>query len=193
MAEFRVRRHIAAEGRLPMICMLCGEPAVTQKSKRMIYKPSWTLVLLLLFVLPYFVAAILLEKRATLVAPFCTRHQGHWRNRTLVLWGIFLVACTLAVAAVVVSEPVAYRCLFVMFCVGFGWLITAAILYETSLHTTEITREGMTITGVSVHFLEALRDVQRQPTVNLEEQGYFQSAPRSDAPGPADEFYDPSA
>jgi hypothetical protein len=192
MAEFRVRRHVAAEGRLPMICMLCGAPATTRKNKRMIYKPSWILMLILLGVLPYFIVSFALEKRALLVAPLCERHQGHWRTRNLVLWGIFLSACVLAGAALLAGKQFGGFLCMGACCIGLVWLVTAAVLYETSLHATEITTEGMTLTGVSLHFLDALRTVQPPPQVKLEEQRYFQSSPRSDAPGPADEFYDPS-
>src|SRR5271166_3724350 len=100
MPEFRVRRYVASQSQLPMICMLCGAPATTRKSKRMVYRPSWVLALILLGVLPYLIVALILEKRCVLQAPCCSRHEGHWRMRTLILWGIFLGASVLGIAGI---------------------------------------------------------------------------------------------
>jgi len=191
MPEFRVRRYVAAEGQLPMICMLCGARATTRKSKRMVYRPSWVLALMLLGVLPYLIVAFILEKRCVLQAPFCSHHEGHWRTRTLILWGVFLGACVLGVAGIAVGQDVGGALCGVSCVVLLAWLITAAVLHETSLHATEITDEGMTLTGVSVQFLNALRMAPAPPNMPLQEQAYFRRSAQPGMPGPGDQYYDP--
>jgi hypothetical protein len=193
MPEFRVRRHVAAEALLPPICMRCGAPATAWRRKRMVYRPSWVLVLLLAGVVPYLIVALILEKRCKLQAPFCERHKEHWTVRALVLWIVFLSACVLGAAALVAGGKDISGVLCVASCVVLlGWLITAAVLHETSIHATEITDEGMTLTCVSAAFLNALRTAPAPPSVAMEEQGYFRPEPYPNtAPGPADQYYDP--
>lgn len=84
MAEFRVRYHVAAEGRLPMICMRCGRPATTRKERRMVYKPGWVVWLLIVgilflpLLLAYLIVALCLEKRC---GAFCSRHWTEFKTR----------------------------------------------------------------------------------------------------------------
>jgi len=199
MAEFRVRRHIAAEGRLPMVCMRCGVPATILKSKRMTYKPGWLAWLLFsaIFFFPillvHLILSLVLEKRSILNAPLCKRHEGHWQVRSLVLWSLFLGACALGIGGIVVlPHNIGGLLCFGSGIAALGWWITTAVLSETSLHATEITDDVMTLTGVSQEFLDAVVNLTNAEMADrLKEQLYFRPSSPDDPPGPEDQFYDP--
>jgi hypothetical protein len=187
-----------------MICMRCGAPATVTKRKRMTYRPGWVLILILFGLLPFLIVSLILEKRCRLVAPFCEQHRGHWSVRSLWLWGIFMTAFAIGVAgiAMVAALPAGRSGgdIFGVTCplslvILLGWLITAAVLHETSIHATEITDYGMTLACVSERFLNALYQQQRaNPYARLEEQQYFGQGQRRDVPsGPGDQYYDPQA
>ena len=85
-----IRLHVQqADGRLPMVCMRCGEPANVVKTKKLSYYPRW-LILLVLGGVPglllLVILALVLRKRATLQTPLCDRHQGHWTIRLAIGW-----------------------------------------------------------------------------------------------------------
>jgi hypothetical protein len=80
-----IRLHVQqANGRLPMVCIRCGEPATVVRTKTMSYYPRW-LIFLVLGGLPglllIVVLALGLRKRARLQTPLCDRHQNHWTIR----------------------------------------------------------------------------------------------------------------
>lgn len=194
MAEFRVSRYVAQDGQLPMICMRCGAPAIAYRKKGMTYRPGWVLLLILLGLLPFLIVALITEKRCRLMAPLCEQHEGHWRVRRLWLWGIFLSAVVIGVGGLVTrNDSIMGMACFASAIIGLGWLITAAVLHETSIHSTEITDAGMTLVGVSQRFLDALYSQPRtNPSGRLEEQEYFRPGGRGERPpGPGDQYYNP--
>src|SRR5208283_1344571 len=90
----QIRLHVyQADGYLPAVCMCCGRPATTTKTKRMSWHPQWGGGL----------AALIMTKYATLQAPFCDEHKGHWFKRALLLWGSFFGFGLIAVGTLVIG------------------------------------------------------------------------------------------
>src|SRR5437763_4524985 len=91
-----IRLHVQqADGKLPMICMRCGEPATVVKTKKMSWYPRW--MILLVFagapgIIILVILALILRKRAQLEAPLCDQHQGHWTTRLVITWTATILA-----------------------------------------------------------------------------------------------------
>src|SRR5437764_1390946 len=90
MARIELRLREADGGRLPMVCMVCGEPAVEEVRRRFAWHPGWVILLLPLGVLPYAVIAMALTKHVRADVPMCGRHRGYWTKRFLIFVGSFV-------------------------------------------------------------------------------------------------------
>src|SRR5258708_14518335 len=62
MPQIRLDRE-DADGRLPMVCMRCGEPATVTRTRNMSWCPPWVGVLFLAGLIPYVIVAIIMTKR----------------------------------------------------------------------------------------------------------------------------------
>jgi hypothetical protein len=156
----QIRLHVyQADGYLPAVCMCCGRPATTTTTKRMSWHPAWVGGL----------AAMIMTKYATVQAPFCDEHKGHWFKRALLLWGSLLLFGVIAVGALVVGVNLERRASeMVLPIVGVGcgvllvaWIIIAIVCQYTAIRTTEITDEEVSLTGVSEEFVEAVAEEER--------------------------------
>jgi hypothetical protein len=179
MAEFRVPRFVLEEGRLPMICMCCGAPAVTTRTKFLTETPGWLLLILACWSFGGAIRATALaseQDRCFVVAPFCAWHKNHWTNQ--VLWPFLVLASgaslclmcialeevTLGVTLVVISVPVT--------------LVMAAICRHASIHASVITEDGVILNNVSHRFLEALEPNPAAAYRRLDEQESFRQDTR---------------
>src|SRR6266852_5675304 len=102
MALVRLHRD-DADGYIPDVCMACGEPASATKTNQMSWCPPWVGVLILIGLLPYVIVSLILTQRATIQAPLCDQHQGHWFNRLLLTWGSFVLFGLMEAGAIVVA------------------------------------------------------------------------------------------
>src|SRR6185369_1113727 len=82
MANVRLTLAEASEGFMPDTCMKCGAKAEHWVKKRLAWHPSWLWVLLFAGPIPFVIVAVILTKRAKLIAPLCTAHRRHWIIRT---------------------------------------------------------------------------------------------------------------
>ena len=73
MATVRLYRDETEDFDLPAVCMKCGAPATTWKSKTFSWHPPWVYVLILIGLLPFAIVAMVLTKRRTILAPLCAR------------------------------------------------------------------------------------------------------------------------
>src|SRR6185437_12671639 len=102
MAEVRLNLGEAERG-LPMVCMCCGDEATTTVKRTLRWHPGWVYVLILAHVLIYAIVAIIMTKKATINAPLCDRHKGHWFYRNLLIWGCFFLFGSVGVAGLVLA------------------------------------------------------------------------------------------
>jgi uncharacterized membrane protein YdcZ (DUF606 family) len=158
MAQIRLDVR-QADGYLPPVCMCCGQPATTTATRKMKWCPPWAGGLI----------GLMLMKHATLQAPLCDAHKGHWFNRNLLMgatFGLFLVAIIggIALAANVNDRlqntigPVVAISVLVMI---VGWLVLVAFCHFTMIRPTEITDEEIALTGVAPEFIEAVEEEER--------------------------------
>jgi hypothetical protein len=160
-----------ADGRLPMVCMRCGEPATVTRSKNMSWCPPWVGVLILAGLLPYLIVAIVLTKRTHVQGPFCDRHKGHWLSRVLIVASTAVLVAMVGIGAIVlVSAAPRQRgdesltglvCLggFVLF---LAWLIAMMIVQNTAIRPKEITDYDIVLTGVCDAFVDAVEEADRE-------------------------------
>jgi len=174
MATVRLSRYEAQEGRLPPVCMVCGQQAARQFThKTMYWHPSWVFILLLLGVLPFAIAALATQQRLGLRAPLCVNHQSHWFTRSLIIWlsllGIVVlgIGCFVLVEAQQAGRPTNDAVLGVV-CIGatvmlVSWVVLVIVLQSTAVRAKEITDRTITLTGVSSRFVEAMGDPEYYP------------------------------
>jgi hypothetical protein len=156
----QIRLHLAqVDGFLPAVCMCCGQPATTTQMKRMSWHPPWAGGII----------ALAMTKYATVQAPFCDQHKGHWCKRTLLLWGSFFLFFLFGAGSLVIAlnlPPHAVETALPIVGIGCGvllvtWIIIAIVCQSTSIRTTEITDAEISLTGVSEDFVEAVAEEER--------------------------------
>ena len=196
MAQLRLGRYEAERGRLPQLCMRCGEPATLAKRKKFSWYPSWVYLLILIHLLIFLIVALILTKRLTVPVPLCEKHRHQFLWPTLLGWGaLLLVLGTIFGGLVLVAalegtlDKDAQGGFFtVWFVGGFGLflavLITACVVQIRTIRPTEITDHSITLTNVAPQFIDALE------AGDLEDEEYDRPRPlRRDADSP--HVYDP--
>src|SRR5688500_20026099 len=98
MAQVRVDRMAAQLGRLPTVCMCCGQPAASSLRHKFYYDPLWLATVGML--LPWYVRYYFASQNLVVPAPLCARHS---RRLKLPTWlGYGFAASLLLVAPVMV-------------------------------------------------------------------------------------------
>jgi hypothetical protein len=164
MASVRLTRG-EARGRLPSVCIVCGQTATGFKSKQMSWHPSWVYILLLLGLLPFIIVALCVQKRMRVEAPFCARHQNHWLSRTLIIVFSLVAIIIVGVGASMLmagqragpNDATGAIC-FGVIALGIAWLVLVAVLSMTAVRAEEITENSITLAGVSDEFVNALEE-----------------------------------
>lgn len=192
MAEIRLDLE-EADGGLPDICMCCGEEATVTKTKKMSWCPPWVGFLILVAWPVWLVVMLIMTKRATLQAPLCEQHKGHWFNRNLIVIGsLFLLGglgALIFVLAVIIPPRGAddygpFACLgaVLLFIV---WIVILVVVQNTAIRPKEITDHEITLAGVSDAFVEAFeetrgerRSSRRRRRPQLDEDDDFDDEPR---------------
>ncbi len=169
MAQVRMTLR-EADGRLPDVCMVCGEEATVTKAKKMSWCPPWVGILILGPIPIYIIVALLMTKRTTVQAPLCDAHQGHWFNRLMINLGTLFV-CTVigaggAFAIIALTQGGAndvngLACFLpiVMFLI---WIIVLVILQQTAIRPKEITDREIVLTGVCQEFVNAVEEQEEE-------------------------------
>jgi len=176
MAEFRVPRYVLEEGRLPMICMRCGEPAVTTRTKFLSETPGWVWLALIGWSLWGAIINSALasqEDRCFVIAPFCDRHKNHWTRQAL--WPFLVLAAGLMLCLMSIAlEETALGIALVLVSIPTS-VVVAAVCHQAAIHATVITEEGVILIRVSHKFLEALGPNPTAVYHRLDEQEHFQA------------------
>jgi hypothetical protein len=161
MALVRLTRE-EASGKLPLVCVRCGAPAIGFRTKKNWY-PPWANV----FVLVLFVPLLILSRRVRLRLPFCSDHYDHWLLRSIVVWGSLVAAWVLSFMLLVAfaprrflsGEPEPAVTLSVSYTILICWAIFAITLQRTSVRPCKLTKEFIEIRGVAPAFVESLKRV----------------------------------
>ncbi len=183
MATVRLGRYEVTERLLPLACLRCGTEATVHKQKTFSWHPPWVTILILAGLLPliwlrlgdvpwvtililagllpYAIVAIILTKRMTVHAPLCEQHRHHWlwRTRYVTLGLLWFLGLAIAGIGLLASKGdiAGFVCLGTAVA-GLLWLISAAIIQHLAIRPTEITERSISLTNVSPHFIEALRE-----------------------------------
>lgn len=177
MASVALNRADAKSGRLPPLCLYCGAPADGRIFKVLCRIPPWAFPLCL--VLPPFGILIVnyLTKRASIRAPLCPEHQGHWRWRSWTIWGSFAAVLVLEGLLTMFwiftpndgSRP--YQALaqftFMMHLLLIvAWVTLALLVSFSAIRATRVTRETIVLTNVSALFAAELSEgSESDPTI----------------------------
>ena len=160
MADIRLHVY-EADGYLPAVCMYCGKPATTTITKRMSWRPAWA----------GGVIGMILTKYATVQAPFCAEHKGHWFNRALLMWGSFFLLGVIFVGGLVLAvnaeQQLAEKVLFPIWGITCGilfiaWIVLLCVCQFTTIRPKEITDDEIFLTGVCAQFVEAIAEADRE-------------------------------
>jgi len=157
----QVSLHVyQADGYLPPVCMCCGRPATTTVTKRMSWQPQFVGGLI----------ALLMTKYATVQAPFCDQHKGHWFNRNLLTWGTFVLFLAVGAGSLAISANLdaglrdSVMPVVAVFCgvMLAAWLIILICCEFTKIRPVHITDEEISLTGVAQEFIDAVREEERE-------------------------------
>src|SRR5262245_29800676 len=146
-----LRRTDVLAGKLPRLCICCGDRADWFVPKTFLWHPRWifALVLHMLHVVPFIIVLFATSRQVQVYAPMCNRHKRHWFLRGVTIWLTFIGAVvSIAFAWVIVGDPKPYTpnprgvlwvaAVFLM----FAWVILVSVLQMTAVRATEITEEA---------------------------------------------------
>jgi hypothetical protein len=157
MATTRLGRYEVERKQLPELCMRCGEPATTHKSRNFAWVPPWVIVTIVAGLLPYIIVAAVLTKRMRVSVPLCDAHKNHWRIRSLIILLAFVAILALVGLDVAFGDKDFVAILIIATLIaGFGWLVLVAVLQTTAIRPTEITDRSITLRGVAETFSDAV-------------------------------------
>lgn len=117
-----IRLHVyQADGYWPAVCMCCGRKATVAAVRRMSWCPRWV----------GGVMAIILTRHATVQAPFCDAHKGHWFRRAVLVWSSFVLFFLLGGGSTIIAanldhgpkEDVLLVALFGWIALFFLWFV----------------------------------------------------------------------
>lgn len=164
MTRIELRGRETERRQLPMVCMVCGEPAVERLRKRFSWHPPWVIVFLFIALLAYVLVALLLTKQMGVDVPVCRRHRYYWVKKFAVFFGSFLAAAALSagiIAAFAYLEEGQHIDVGGVACIVSAaavvlWLVGVFFLQLFALRPVEITDRSITLANVSPKFIEAV-------------------------------------
>jgi hypothetical protein len=165
MAELRLKGSQTTGDRLPMVCMVCGQPAVAHKSKNFAWYPKWTVLLIFVHVIVFAIVASILTKRMRVDVPLCENHRGYFWKRTVLILLSFLFLTVLAIGGGIVVADQFPNDAGGIICIGVSglflvWLILAIIVGQTMIRPREITERSITLIGVCDDFVAAFKEMK---------------------------------
>jgi len=167
MPSIKIWKDELEDDALPRLCMKCGAPATHFVKKSFRWYPPWINILILAGLLIWAILASILAKTASIRAPFCDEHEGHWRIRSRICWIPLLGTLLVLIIGITISVIAeGNRNLMdlggIVAAVGGGsfvlWLLVSAFVQQTGIRPTEITDDSATFKQVNEDFIAALRD-----------------------------------
>jgi len=170
MSKIRVYYDERKGENFPPACVRCGRESVSTVRQKFSWVPPWVLVIILAGLLPWLIVTLILRKSMPVTLPVCSRHLGHWRNRTLFVWlGLFfwiVYSITLAAEWSDLPKDGASAALGILIFGGLIWLIAAAIYSNSAIRPARITDDYVELVGVDKTFAKAwdeLADEEPKP------------------------------
>jgi hypothetical protein len=161
MATTTRRAYEVERNRLPDLCMRCGEPATTQKSRNFMWIPPSVGVAILIPIL-YIILSAVMRKQMRVSVPLCDRHRGHWWVRGLIILLCLLCVLALMVMAIALSADEYGMLPGILWTAtgiaSFGWIVLIIVMRYTVIRPGEITDRSITLYGVSETFAQAVLD-----------------------------------
>jgi hypothetical protein len=160
MATVQIRQPDLQGGRLPPLCVVCGEAADQNRAVRFSWHPGWVSWLWLVGLLPPILATLMTRRSMAAALPVCGRHWGHWSSRQRIIWAGLAVAFGLGCLGACVDtcwdKEVGEG--MILSAVGMLLLVGLAIvvLYDSGVRPEEITDRTITLKGVSDRFVRAM-------------------------------------
>jgi hypothetical protein len=153
-------------------CMCCGQPSVVVRKHTFSWHPSWIIILVLLGLLPFLIAALITTKRKQLSIPLCSAHKNHWLWRQILIFGSLLLLIGVVVGGFILAVNLnsgrgragdqlgGFICMG-GFLLGFAWLVMVALVQHTAIRPLEVTYTATTLTNVSEAFVSAYESPRR--------------------------------
>jgi hypothetical protein len=163
MAELRLKESQTTGDRMPMVCMVCSEPAVKHYRKNFSWVPGWVHICILAGVLPWAIIVAILTKRMWVDVPVCEQHRGYFWKRTAAGILSFLLLAAVSIGAAVLLDEMGAKDAVGYVCLGsgvlfIGWVITLFVIQTKTLRPKEITDRAITLACVHEGFVSALRE-----------------------------------
>ena len=152
----RGKRLVARKGAgLPHRCVRCNGPGDGAPFvKEVTYVPLWAYLLIVLWLVPFLIAVMIIQKKTTLTISLCADHRERRRRAKIALISSLIGAPALWVlAAYQGSTGLAWLGVLVVV-VGVTW----AIWGMRMIAATKMDDHFVRVTGVSQDFLETLPD-----------------------------------
>ena len=162
MARIELTRGEVERRDLPFVRVKCGRPAELWKDKWFDWQSGKSAALRMLGPVP---AGPTIMKAQL---PVCRWHRNHWRWRSVIGWGVggvVVASFLIGLAAVAEAEQIPRAWLNVfggLFCFGslgaLLWIPTMLVLINTAVRPVAITKDRLTLAGVSPTFVEKLKE-----------------------------------
>jgi hypothetical protein len=167
MANVRLEKRFCTGGRLPWVCLICGNSADNWKRITFSYRPLW-IDLFMVFGLPlWIILTILLTKRMRVECPVCEMHRTYWKRKERKTYAfaasLFLGTIVLIALATLPESDTLQIASFVLIMVNVLVSITGMIVVNvTGVRPRRINKYDITLKGVSSEFANALDDLQER-------------------------------
>ena len=160
-------------GELPEHCMVCGSRADDYVMRQFIWHPSWTYWLLLLGVLPVFIAQLVTRQTMRVYAPACRAHRKHWTVKTAATFigGIGILILFFAIPIVIIEStrgqrpPTPDMVGYAVLGGAFVCLLLIALLVwfvRRGVTVSEIDQDEIHFRGVADEFAEAVKQMREE-------------------------------
>jgi uncharacterized membrane protein YecN with MAPEG domain len=168
MASVWIERPCSEPEDLPDACVRCGEETTRRSRRTFTWVPAWTLLLMLLGLLPYYAVAAVLRKKCRVSVPICDRHKDHWLLRSIVALGSFVffipAGIGLMILLVTLTEGTGWEPLSLLGCGSgiFGWFAFIVLVNYAAIRAAGITDDAVKLTGVCPAFIDAYHEFHDQ-------------------------------
>jgi hypothetical protein len=142
-------------GELPYACVKCGEPPTTFLRRNLTWYPPIAYLGLVVGILPFGIIAVLLQKRATVMMPMCSRHLHRRKRSMLIAWVAGIAGVIIAVAGPLSINGAAYILAGVLVALAS---LSLGISVASPLRPKKIDPECSYLNGAGLGFLNQLPD-----------------------------------
>jgi hypothetical protein len=168
MPGLRLSKKECQSRELPLVCIVCGEPAQEFLFKKFYWIPGLALLGLLAGCFPFLIVLLIALQIRKTYLPYCDRHQTYWKEKRRVLWYAFIPVALCFVVAMTYDSLVAAPAerggaMSWLICAGSTglfvlWTVFAAIRGMNSIRPTQIDKWDIRLVGIHANFIASVRD-----------------------------------